>query len=141
MKRNHQQAKPEDASMLAEAEKEIAAEPGFLVSKPFELEAEKFKSTIKKLIQNNSGQYLIAEIEGKPVGHAFLEPLSLTSISHVASLTIVVHQGWQEKGIGKLLLSALIDWAKQSENIEKIVLQVHALCTVELYFYTKKWDS
>ena len=131
------QAKPEDSSVLAEAEKKIAAQPGFLVSKPFELDEERFKSTIKKLLQNNLGQYLCAEVEGKIVGHAFLEPLSLSAISHIASLTIVVHFGWQEKGIGKLLLKHLIDGAKQSENIEKIVLQVRSTNIRAISLYKK----
>lgn len=123
---NIRQAKIEDAAELTEAEREIAAQPGFLVSKPFELDEERFKGTISKILQNNHGQYFVAEVEEKIVGHAFLEPLSLTAISHIASLTIVVHSGWQEKGIGKLLLQRLIDWAKQSKNIEKIVLQVRS---------------
>lgn len=46
---------------------------------------------------NNLGQYFCAEVEGKIVGHAFLEPLSLSAISHIASLTIVAHFGWQER--------------------------------------------
>lgn len=131
------QAKLEDSSVLAEAEREIAAQPGFLVSKPFEIEEDRFQSTIKKVLQNNQGQYFIAEIEGKIVAHAFLEPLPLVAISHIASLTIVVHLGWQEKGIGKLLLQRLIDWAKQSENIEKIVLQVRSTNIRAISLYKK----
>ena len=97
-----------------------------LVSQPNELTDERFRATIERLASGRDGIYLVAESEGTIVGHAFLEPLHLKAISHVANLTIAVHQGWQGKGIGSLLLKRLIEWAKSSANIEKIELSVRA---------------
>ncbi|HXF28231.1 MAG TPA: GNAT family N-acetyltransferase, partial [Chlamydiales bacterium] len=82
--------------------------------------------TIKSLAEFQNGIYLVAERDGKIVGHAFLEPLHLQSICHVAQLSIGVHHGWQEKGIGTDLMKELIAWAKQSATIEKIELNVRA---------------
>lgn len=42
-----------------------------------------------------------------------------------------------KRGIGKLLLNHLIDWAKQSENIEKIVLQVRSTNIRAISLYKK----
>lgn len=68
----------------------------------------------------------MAELDGKIVGHSFLEPMHLKSICHVAQLSICVHHGWQEKRIGTALMKELIAWAKQSMTVEKIELNVRA---------------
>ena len=126
-----------DASLLAKAQREIAIEPGFLVSRPTELIDQKFESTILKVLQDKQGQYLVAECEGEIVGQALLEPLHLEAICHVAHLTLVVHKGWQGRGIGKLLLEHLIDWAKASGNIEKIELHVRSSNSRAIALYKK----
>src|ERR1700722_9438275 len=93
-------AKVEDAHAIVTAEQEIAKTPGYFCSQPSELSEQNVVRTIRMLSDSGKGIYLIAEREGKIVGHAFLEPLDLQSICHVAILTIGVHHGWQEKGIG-----------------------------------------
>lgn len=119
-------AKIEDASTITKAEQEIAKTPGFFCSQPDELIEENISQTISNVSESKAGIYLVAEYEGQIVGHALLEPLPLKSISHVGQLSIGVHNGWQEKGIGKKLMQYLIDWAKKSKNIEKIELNVLA---------------
>lgn len=128
-------ARPEDASTLAEAEKEIAKVPGRLVSRPEELKDENFKEKIVSLSQNTSGCYLVVENNGIIVGHAIVEPHKLIVTSHVVFLTIAVHEGYQGKGIGKMLLQHLIDWAKSHPKIEKFELQVRSsnLAAIRLY--------
>lgn len=116
------QAKIEDASFIAEAEQEIAQEPGYFCSLPSELSEQKVKQTIASL----EGIYLVPEKEGQIVSHAFLELLHLQSIRHVAQLTIGVCKGYQEKGIGTKLMEKLIEWAKESAVVEKIELNVRA---------------
>jgi ribosomal protein S18 acetylase RimI-like enzyme len=117
-------ARPEDASILAEAEREIAKIPGRLASLPEELKDSAFKEKIIALM--DTGIYLVAEKQGKIVGHAFLEPHKLSVTSHVVILTIAVHEGYQKQGLGKLLMIHLIQWAKENPKVEKIELQVRA---------------
>ncbi len=131
------QATLEDASAIVNAEKEIAQTPGFFCSLPSELSEQNVAHTIAALEKSTEGIYLIAEKNGRIVGHAFLEPLPLKSISHVASLNIGVHQGWQEKGIGSELMRRLIEWAKNSSNIEKIELNVRASNKRAISLYIK----
>jgi RimJ/RimL family protein N-acetyltransferase len=119
-------AKVEDAHAIVTAEQEIAQTPGYFCSQPSELSEQNTVKTIRALSESEKGIYLVAERENNIVGHAFLEPLHLKSICHVAQLSIGVHHGWQEKGIGAALMQRLIDWAKQSETIEKIELNVRA---------------
>ncbi len=127
------QAMVEDAPFIAKAEQEIANEPGFFCSLPSELSEEKVKQTIESI----QGIYLVAEKGAHIVGHAFLERLPLQSISHVAQLTIVVHKGYQEKGIGSMLMERLIEWAKRSKVVEKIELNVRASNSRAIALYKK----
>lgn len=131
------QARVEDAHFIAEAEREIAQELGLFCSHPSELTDERTQNTILAFLKDKKGVYLVAEWEGKIVGHAFLEPLLLQSLSHVVQLTIGVHKGFQEQGIGTKLLEQLIIWAKKSKTIEKIELNVRASNTRAIALYKK----
>ena len=130
-------AKVEDALAIVTAEKEIAETPGYFCSQPNELSEQNVIKTIKSFSGSEKGIYLVAERDGKIVGHAFLEPMYLKSIRHVAQLSIGVHHGWQEKGIGTALMEELIDWAKQSAFIEKIELNVRASNSRAIALYKK----
>ena len=69
------------------------------------------------------------------IAHAFIEPLKLKSTSHVVDLTIAVHEGHQDMGVGKKLMNYLIDWAQKNKRIEKIELHVRSsnLRAIHLY--------
>lgn len=115
-------ALPADAQSLCEAERDTARTPGLLVSHPAEFNVAAFENTITAL--NLDGLYLVAERDGKTVGHALLQPLGLQAMAHVLSLTIVVHPGHLEQGIGRALMSALLAWACTRPGLLKIELRV-----------------
>jgi ribosomal protein S18 acetylase RimI-like enzyme len=120
-------AKPDEAFILAEAEREIAKVPGRLASQPEELKDESFRQKIISLSQHPNGVFVVAELDGNLVGHAFLEPRDLAVIAHVVNLTIAVHEGYQGKGIGKKLMGHLIQWAKANPHVEKVELHVRSI--------------
>jgi ribosomal protein S18 acetylase RimI-like enzyme len=130
-------ARIEDAAALAEAEREIAKNPGFLASQPFELTDERFAEKIAELSGTDNGKCVVAQNGIEIVGHAMLDPLRLSACRHVVHLTIVVHPGSQGKGVGKVLLGELIRWAKTTTTVEKIELHVRSSNTVALDFYRK----
>jgi ribosomal protein S18 acetylase RimI-like enzyme len=126
-----------DAHILGEAEREIAKEPGFFCSLPSELTDTNVANTINTFLKDDSGLYLVAECEGHIVGHAFLQQLRLQSMRHIATLNIAIHIGWQQKGIGRMLIERLIEWAKNTEAIEKIQLHVRSTNSVAISLYKK----
>lgn len=126
-----------DAAAIAEAEREIAKTPGYFCSEPHELTEQKVEETLSHFLATERGIYLVAEHEGQIIGHAFLEPLSPASLSHVVELNIAVHLGWQEKGVGARLLGELILWAKKTPWVEKIELKVRASNVRAIALYKK----
>lgn len=124
---NHQykirQAVESDSKVLWAAERKIAARPGFLISMPDELTEASFLNKIKALSQCG---YFVAENEEGIVAHAVLEPIAtLSAMFHVYTLgSIVVHEGFQGKGIGTALMDAVLQWVNARPAIKKIELRV-----------------
>ncbi|MGC7532210.1 N-acetyltransferase family protein, partial [Pandoraea pneumonica] len=96
-------------------EKATALTPGLLVSQPHELQVDAFEQKIEFLEQE--GMYLVAERQGVLIGHALLEPMVLIAQAHVFSLTIVVHPGYLEHGIGTALMVELMGWAENNPRV------------------------
>ena len=113
-----------DAEAIAAAEAETQRTPGLLVGHPGEIPVEAYRAKIAKLATD--GRYIVAEEKGKPVGHAFLDPMPMRANAHVFTLTIVVHPGHVERGIGRAMLEHLLDWARHDARVGKIELNVRA---------------
>ena len=128
-------ARVEDAEMICAAEAGIARTPGKLVSHPHELKVESFASKIAEVREH--GRYIVAELDGVPVGHAVLEPMSLKRLSHVQRLTIVVHPGFERQGVGCALMKDLVDWATANPAVGKIELLVRASNEAAISLYRK----
>ena len=131
-------ARVADAPVLARAEREIAATPGLLASRPHELLDERFAAKIEQLTESGLGCYLVAERGGEVVGHGFLDPLLvLEVVHHIVHLTLAVHPGWQRHGIGQALMSELIAWAREAPSVEKLELHVRSSNEPAIALYRK----
>ncbi len=117
-------AVPEDAPAIARGEAETAQTPGLLVARPGEIPLGAFQDLVTEL--RTRGRYLVAEEEGKIVGHAFLDPMRLAANAHVFRLTIVVYSGHRQRGVGKALLRDLLEWAEKDGRVGKVELLVRA---------------
>lgn len=130
-------AQVEDAPLLAAAERETARTPGLLRSTPDELRDEMFAARIEQLESpGKRGRYLVAtDADGRIVGHALLDPMSLSQCAHIFRLTIVVHPGHTDQGVGRLLMNALLAWARLNTHVEKIELFVRATNARAVHLY------
>jgi ribosomal protein S18 acetylase RimI-like enzyme len=117
-------ATPADAEAIAAAEAETQRTPGLLIGWPGEIPVEAYRAKIEKLA--TSGRYIVAEDGGELAGHAFLDPMPMRANAHVFLLTIVVHPGHVERGIGRALLGDLLDWAQGDARVGKVELNVRA---------------
>jgi ribosomal protein S18 acetylase RimI-like enzyme len=130
-------ARTDDAAILASAERETAKTPGLLRSVPHELRDEAFAERIAQLeAPAHRGRYVVAvDSDDRPIGHALLDPMPLTQSAHVFRLTIVVHPGHTDRGVGRLLMNDLLAWARQAPRVEKIELLVRATNERAIHLY------
>lgn len=123
-------ARAEDAPLLAEAQRAIARTPGRLASRPDEIHDQMLRDMIVKLaaggVDSGRGAFIVAERGGAPIGHAILKPRDLAVTAHVVDLSLVVHEGHQGQGVGKMLMTALIHRARSNPRVEKIELHVRS---------------
>lgn len=122
-----------DAASITRAEREIAKQPGIFCSQATELS----EQNVKETIASPDGIYFVAEYNACIAGHAFLKVLPLQSLKHIAQLTIAVHKGFQNRGIGTQLMEKILEWAKESPSIEKIELNVRASNARAIALYKK----
>lgn len=117
-------ATPADADAIAAAEAETQRTPGLLLGRPGEIPLAAYREKITHLA--HAGRYLVATEGTASVGHAFLDPLPMAANRHVFVLTIVVHPGHLERGIGTALLKELLAWAQADPRVGKVELNVRA---------------
>lgn len=125
-----------DASVLCAAERETARVPRQLMSRPHELHETAFVQKISEL--SGDGSYLVAERDGAIVGHAVLDVAGpLEALTHVRTLTIVVHPGCTGQGVGTALMSALLDWTRAQASVERLELRVRETNATAIHLYKK----
>jgi RimJ/RimL family protein N-acetyltransferase len=128
-------ATPDDAHALWQAELATAALPGQLASRPEEISIVSVDARIRAASQ--AGCFVVAEADGRLLGHAVLEPVGLIAIQHVYRLTLVVHPGQTGQGVGTTLLKQLQHWAASRPDLHKIELNVRATNAPAIRLYTR----
>ena len=118
------EARLEDAVSIANAERSVASQPGVLASRPSEILDSTIRSTIKRSLGGAEGKFVVAEEDGRIVGHAVLNPMGLAATKHIVRLTMVVHPGNEGRGLGKRLLTVLLDWAREAPSVKRVELNV-----------------
>lgn len=112
-----------------------SAMPGYLVTNPDEVSAERIGSDIP-LIQK-AGCCKVATNGDKVTGYALLKPMELVAISHVFRLNIVVDPESVGGGVGTALLNSLLTWARGDPAVRKIELLVRSTNERAIRLYKK----
>lgn len=74
-----------------------------------------------------SDQYtLVAEVEGKVVGHVTLFLTNKVCNRHCAGIAIAVHPNSHGKGVGKSLMKEALNQADNWLNLVRVELEVHS---------------
>jgi len=92
---------------------------------------------INNLNNGTNSLLLIAKLNDNIVGLLFFIPNSKRKISHTGEFGVNVHPNFQGLGIGEQLIKELVTWAKQNEQIEKVMLQVFATNDKAVGLYKK----
>jgi len=79
-----------------------------------------------RLAPSDSDFVLVAEMEGKMIGHGGVHLAAGRRRSHAATIGMTVDQDWHGKGVGTALLAAMIDLAEKWLQVQRIELTVFA---------------
>lgn len=86
------------------------------------VENEKF--WINNFNQNPNALVLVAELVDRIIGLLFFNANTKKKNAHTGEFGVSVHPEFQNVGIGRLLIRALLEWAKDNKQIEKVYLNV-----------------
>ena len=114
--------RPSDAEALCA----IFNMPGFrwgTLRMPFEM-VEQVERRIAKSGQETT--WIVAELDGKVVGHGSLVVQGSPRRSHIGEINIGLDDGFVGKGIGSAILAALLDVADNWRALKRVELTVYA---------------
>ena len=90
-------------------------------------------NTFKSELLNSNSKYFVAKINKKIVGFAGV--WKAIDVLHITN--IVTEKNYRNKGIGSIMLSKLIDYAKTDNDINSITLEVNENNTPAQKLYEK----
>jgi RimJ/RimL family protein N-acetyltransferase len=116
----------EDAEAILNIQNSVIAEGDYLitVSEEFNKTPSQQRDWIRGILENERTTLIVAELNSEIVGWIVFQSQNRKRMTHTGSFGMMVSKNYRSKGIGKLLLKALLDWAKQNPLIEKVSLGV-----------------
>jgi RimJ/RimL family protein N-acetyltransferase len=117
-------AEPADSAATIALRVAMAQETDFL-SEPGEIRRniEEQAEFLGKKLNSPVDLYLLAEIEGRAVGLASLDGATGSRFRHSVTLGLAVRCEFWRQGLGRALVSALLDWA-DSSGLVRTALEV-----------------
>jgi ribosomal protein S18 acetylase RimI-like enzyme len=125
-------AREPDAASLCAAVKAVAAEKMYLATiDGYSLE--QTRAFLKHILDGSLPQ-MSAVVDGEVVGFCDIIPNSVKGFTHVARLGMGVRSEWRRQGIGRRMLDACLQLARDA-GIEKVELEVFSdnIGAVRLY--------
>ena len=132
-------AQESDAPRIINYFKEILADSKVMLSQAHELNStiEEYGNWIRNSNNSPSRLILLAVYGIDIIGMIDFENGKRERNSHAGIFGMSVQKHWRGKGIGKALLTSLLDWAEASDTIEKVCLSVFANNYIALNLYEK----
>lgn len=128
-------AYPGDAAAWIENVNAIAAEQVYLMTERFDRTVGEIEDQFRDS-DAHVELWLVAEVDGKPVGGADFRRGKWSKNAHTAELGIAVRKEWRGLGIGDALMRAGIEWAR-AVGIRKLRLGVFATNDRAVALYRK----
>jgi len=132
-------AKLEDAKDIIDYVCQTVKESDFFTfgEGEFDVTVEREEMIISKLNESDNGIFIVAVIDNKIVGILNFSGGSKPRIKHTGEFGLSVSKDYWRLGIGRELITYLIDWAKQTNIIKKINLRVREDNERGIKLYTK----
>ncbi|HUH99060.1 MAG TPA: GNAT family N-acetyltransferase [Anaerolineales bacterium] len=134
------EAQPEDAERILQYVQSLINEPEVnLLLSPgeFALTREQEQNLLSEFASSDNSVYFLAERAAKIVGTLICQGGRRRAIRHTAGLSMSVAKEWRNQGIGSLLLSRALEWAKHTGIVSRIELDVFARNEPAIHLYQK----
>ena len=90
----------------------------------YSITIENEKDWINSFNENPNAKILMAELNNQIIGLLFFVANSKKKNSHTGEFGVSVHPEFQGINVGRILVEALLAWARENSKIEKIYLNV-----------------
>ncbi len=92
----------------------------------------------KKVANPPDGMYgLVAEVDGRVVGHTNLHRSRSPRAQHSAGFGMAVHPDHWDQGVGSALMAAIVDLADNWLNLKRVELEVYTDNAAAIHLYEK----
>jgi len=130
-------AKPADASALVELAEAVSSEPeGWLIAEGAWRSAGEERRYLRTLARYPHAAVLVAEADGLVVARLSLARDPHPASAHVADLGLMVAASHRRRGIGRALLEAAVEWARDA-GVRKLELHVFPYNEPALVLYER----
>jgi RimJ/RimL family protein N-acetyltransferase len=129
----------EDAEAVLSIQREVVGERDYFiaVSEEFNKTTEEHQEWIQKIIEHERETMFVAEVEGEAAGWIVFKSQERKRMHHTGSFAIMIKKDYRNKGIGKLLINELLQWAEKHPIIEKVSLGTFSTNTRAIELYKK----
>ncbi|MGM7700646.1 GNAT family N-acetyltransferase [Pseudalkalibacillus sp. Hm43] len=116
----------EDAEAVLDIHIDVITEGDYFiaVSDEFTRTHEEQREWVQARIENERDTLLVAEIDGHVVGWIVFIAQERKRMAHTGSFGLMIRKEFRDRGLGRLLVSALLNWAEENSLIEKVSLGV-----------------
>lgn len=131
-------ARKSDAAAMISFLHQIAGESDYLTfgsAEELHLTVEKEEAMFESYLNKENGLNLIAEYDGQIAGNLNFSGGTKKRTAHTGEFGISVRKDFWGMGIGKALITRLIEWSKESGVIRKINLRVRSDNTRAMHLY------
>ncbi len=129
----------EDTRGLQELSTEILREREFMITQPeeFQFTEEQERAWLQQHNDNPGMISLLAFAQKTLVGYLQFACEERRRRAHSGKFGMAVRKEWREKGVGGALIQALLDWAWDNPQVEKVRLEVFATNSRGIHLYQK----
>ena len=133
------QAEIDDAEKLLNCIKTYIPQSDYIpkLEQEIVLTIEQEKDWIKSFLNNENSLLLIAEFENEIIGNIDLTGSRRKIMEHTAVIGMGMLKEWRNSGLGTILMTEIINWAKENPILEIIWLQVYTENELGLNLYRK----